>query len=456
MHMPSTSRLADEPKGIQTLVEEAKSLYKETFETSESVEGHGDLICTVAPGRVNLIGEHTDYTGGFVFPMAIGFSTVCVGRGSIVKGPKAECKVTSTYRAKGQSEVVAFEANQNMKPLKPDNADFWSNYVAGVVDQYMTEIKNKFGDDCSISFDLAINSDVPLGSGLSSSAAIEVAVATFIECILQKDSESGLDSVLGGKTHKAVLCQRAENVFCNSPCGIMDQYVSSVASSGSAILIDCRSLEYESVQMGEGGAHDESEKPVFVICNSNVKHSIGGGEYPIRVKQCAEATKSLQGICGDKIGSLRDATIAEVETARKKHKDGEALMDDLTYRRAKHVVTENERTLKAKEALVNSNWKEFGRLMNQSHESMKSDYEVSCEEIDILVDLAQNFDGVFGSRLTGGGFGGCTVTLVEPSRVEALCSYLKSEYSARTGGKECFCYETSPGPGAREVLLPQK
>ena len=199
-------------------------------------------------------------------------------------------------------------------------------------------------------------------------------------------------------------------------------YVSSAAAEGSAILIDhCHCLDYTSAKMGHSA---EKDKTVFLICNSNV----GGGEYPVRVQQCAEATSVIQSIFGtDKIRSLRDATVADMEIVRgAKSKDdpNHPLMDNhLFYRRAKNVVSDNERMREAKNALVKENWVVFGNLMNQTHESMNLDYEVSCDKIDFLEALAQGFEGVYGSRLTGGGFGGCTVTLVERSRVEALSSF---------------------------------
>lgn len=434
----SSYHVSNELPAIQSLVEQAKSLYHETYTDDD------DLLCTVAPGRVNLIGEHTDYTQGFVFPMAIEFSTVCVGKGTIVAEGEAECKVISVNTSPPKD--ITFKSSNEMKPLPTSNPDCWSNYVAGVVNEYMKVLPAK----TSVSFEIAICGDVPLGSGLSSSAALEVAVATFLEAIISKTFPE-ID--MGGKKQKALRCQRAENVFCQSPCGIMDQFVSSAACEGSAILIDCRSLEIESVAMGSLGDAESEKKPVFLICNSNVKHSIGGGEYPVRVKQCADATEILQLCYGDKIGSLRDATSEDVELAHKKRKNGgSSLMDALLHRRAKHVVTENERTTEAKFALINGDWKLFGRKMNESHESMKVDYEVSCGEIDFLAETAQTFDGVYGSRLTGGGFGGCTVTLVKRSRVEALSEHLKAEYKSRWG-MECSCFETVPGAGARELSL---
>lgn len=486
---PRTSLLSNEPDSIQSLVKDAQSLYQSTFGNRYQHETE-DLVCTVAPGRVNLIGEHTDYTQGFVFPMAIEYSTVCVGRGCIHKAPVSTCEIVSLNQ-KPNPKVISFQAKKGMIPLPFSDQDSWSNYVAGVVQRYMDDVLNlkhhsgvEETEQYSISFQIAVNGNVPLGSGLSSSAALEVAIATFIEKLLEKSKHLERTISVGGVKEKALLCQKAENIFCNSPCGIMDQYVSAAGKTGSALLIDCRSLEYENVELGSKVVDDienddereekkdntftnnssstsgKKSKPVFVICNSNVTHSIGGGEYPKRVEQCKIATKILSDLHGERIASLRDASLGDVEMAAKKRgiegasdvDEIHSLMDDLIYRRAKHVVTENQRTQNAKVALLEGDWETFGILMNESHESMKKDYEVSCEEIDVLVELAQNHPGTYGSRLTGGGFGGCTVTLVEKDSVESLCRYLKEGYKARTG-KECFCFETLPGDGAREIIL---
>ena len=551
--------ISEEPPAIQNLIDGAKALYQKSFPCDDNKDGNAaatgaadgaddddkastsTLLCAIAPGRVNLIGEHTDYTAGYVFPMAIEFSTVCIGRGAIVQADQGHCRIISVNKSNANADadhadanananananadhdndhnIVEFQARKGMKPLPINHPDSWSNYVAGVVNEYTQLLP----PHRSFSFTMAINGNVPLGSGLSSSAALEVAVATFLESIMLDDYANANAGDYAGadkdnlevkklltKKEKAVRCQRAENVYCHSPCGIMDQYVSSTASQGSAILIDCRSLEYESVQMGcgggtsvgtgvEGKAETKEEPPVFIVCNSNVKHSIGGGEYPVRVQQCQEATNVLKahinananvntnanvGDSGERIQTLRDATLDDVESVhknlkRKREDSGEgtpatttgngngygngeekkeaetetasrAVMTDLIYKRAKHVVTENARTLQAKHALISGDWTLFGKLMNESHESMKVDYEVSCDEIDFLVNVAQAFEGVYGSRLTGGGFGGCTVTLVEKGRAEALCEHLRKEYSDKWDGMECMCFETSPGPGAR-------
>jgi galactokinase len=226
----------------------------------------------------------------------------------------------------------------------------------------------------------------------------------------------------------------------------MDQFVSSAGCEGKLLLLDCRSLDYREVSMGGENASD-SDSPVLVITNSNVKHDLGDGEYPIRVRQCKEATDILTKV-NPSIQSLRDATMKDVEAAAKL-----GGLDGILLQRARHVVSENERTVKTAEALEQGNWETVGKLMNDSHTSMRDDYEVSCEEIDILVDLAQKFgDGVYGSRLTGGGFGGCTVTLVKKDVSQELMEYLKKQYEAKTGTK-CVCFETTPAGGAKAIDL---
>mmetsp|Transcript_51731 Transcript_51731/g.155245 ORF Transcript_51731/g.155245 Transcript_51731/m.155245 type:complete len:332 (-) Transcript_51731:57-1052(-) len=323
----------------------------------------------------------------------------------------------------------------------------WANYVAGVVAQYVSDVPEGF----RLAFDLAVAGNVPLGSGLSSSASLEVSVAKFVECLLGDDasfSSSGRVGSAGPRggdaaekavvVERALRCQRAENAWCDSSCGIMDQFVSSAAKAGVVVLIDCRIPDFEPAKFAGENA------PVVVVCNSNVTHSIAGGEYPVRVAQCKTATEALQKV-NPNIKMLRDATLEDLEKAR-------GGMDDVTYRRAKHVITENKRTVEAKVALDAGEWEVMGKLMNGSHQSMKIDYEVSCKEIDALVDLAQAFPGVYGSRLTGGGFGGCTVTLVKKEDVANLMHNLKKGYMEKLG-KECTCFETSPANGAREIFL---
>ncbi len=230
------------------------------------------------------------------------------------------------------------------KPLPENDPDVrsWTWYVLGVVAQYLPDLP----ENTALDIKFAVAGDVPLGSGLSSSAALEVAVARFLECVLGDYAFSSSDIKLPAKA-RALRCQKAENVWCHSPCGIMDQYVSSAASEGDLLLIDCTSFDFEKVHT--------VDPPALVITNSNVKHSIGGGEYPVRVRQCNEATAALKASSsrGKEIGSLRDATLADIDEVQ-------ASIDLDIYKRAKHVVTENERVLQAKDALLASDWKRVG------------------------------------------------------------------------------------------------
>lgn len=405
---------------LRMLVQDSRDLYLKSFGSS------AENYCTVAPGRVNLIGEHTDYTGGFVLPLAIDYSTVVYGSGTILEGATISTIEMVSRLAPDEIEKLMIDANTEPPSEKSKS---WTNYVLGVVAQYLPDLP----EGSSLSIKIAIAGNVPLGGGLSSSASLEVATASFLECILGDYSYSSSSDKVAAKV-RALRCQKAENVWCHSPCGIMDQYVSSAASKGSLLLIDCTSFEYQEVHM------KQPSSVVLVVTDSRVSHSIAGGEYPIRVAQCKTATAALQQDNPD-IQTLRNATLEDVFAAKSK-------MDDISYRRAHHVVTENARTVTAKGALEIGDWKQLGCLMNESHISMRDDYEVSCEEIDFLVDLAQNFDGAYGSRLTGGGFGGCTVTLVEKGRVQALKDHLIEKYREQYG-IDCKCFETAAGPGTR-------
>jgi len=432
------------PKNVQSLINQAKELYEKSF--AKDIE-RADLpiYCASAPGRVNLIGEHTDYTGGFVLPLAIGCNTVVYGRGSIVKitGNKDSDTTKSCVVSTTSPSIVDFHVTPTLSPTTIP-ANKWGNYVQGVIMQYLPELQNK---DETFKLDMAIAGDVPLGSGLSSSASLEVATAVFLECIIHNNNLHDLLYSKEVKMERAKKCQRAENIFCSVPCGIMDQFVSSAGMHDKLLLIDCRSLDFREVSMGGGAKEgDGDDMPVLVIANSNVSHSLGDGEYPIRVQQCKDVKAILAKVNPD-IQTLRDATMDDIEKATTS-----AGLDGVLLQRGRHVVSENERTVQTADALEKGDWDSVGRFMNASHASMKHDYEVSCKEIDILVDLAQSYDGVYGSRLTGGGFGGCTVTLVKRENAHGLIDYLKKEYEKKTG-LNCVCFETSPADGARAITL---
>ncbi|KAL7436145.1 hypothetical protein ACHAXH_005040 [Discostella pseudostelligera] len=453
--MPSSSTVEDLPSNLQSLLSQAKALYEQSFANDDNDDERTPLPihCASAPGRVNLIGEHTDYTGGYVLPLAIGYNTLCYGRGDIVKVDSTKSSLCRIVSMNDPTNITEFRAIPTSPPSSADSNNKWANYVQGTILQYLPDLK----DDETFALDMAVNGDVPLGSGLSSSASLEVATAGFLECIMDqhdgvayssyKTNHGNADTSPSSKERKmerAIRCQRAENVFVGVPCGIMDQFVSSAGSKGNLLLIDCRSLDFREVSVVESSI--ESEAPVLVVANSNVKHDLGGGEYPIRVRQCKEATEILSKV-NPRIQSLRDASMEDIDNAI-----STASLDGVLLQRARHVVSENARTVETANAWARADWAVVGELMNASHTSMKNDYEVSCKEIDVLVDLAQKFDGVYGSRLTGGGFGGCTVTLVTKSVAQALVDYLNVEYEKATGMK-CSCFETSPGDGAMAISV---
>jgi galactokinase len=361
----------------------------------------------VAPGRVNLIGEHTDYNDGFVLPMAI---DRCV---AIAAGPvdAAEPRMRVYSSAVAGSVDIAFDS----APKDPRGA--WSNYVRGVVAGFRAR-----GQSLP-SMDALIASDLTLGGGLSSSAALEVATATLLEAV------TGIE--LAG-IEKVELCQRAEHEYAGVPCGLMDQMASVFGDRRGPLLIDCRSGATRVVPMGAEAA--------VVICNTGVRHALGDGEYARRRAECERAARALG------VSTLRDATIDSVNAA------GERL-DPVARRRARHVVTENDRTLAAAAALERGDFGAVGRLFGESHRSLRDDFEVSCAELDILVAAAEEIGdngGVYGARMTGGGFGGCTVTLVRAERVSGVIDELKRRYARQTG-RVPETFVTRPAPGARRV-----
>jgi galactokinase len=357
-----------------------------------------------APGRVNVIGEHTDYNDGFVFPMAIERYTVIAAAPS--EGSVIELRSTA--------EKVPAKIDL-AQPLHPEHRGTWYNYPMGVIAGFQAR-----GSKVA-AFQALIHSTVPLGGGLSSSAALEVATATLLETMAGKK----LDPV-----DKALLSQKAEHEYAGMPCGIMDQFISVMGKKDQILLLDCRSRKTELVPMSDPSVE-------VLITNTNVKHELTGGEYAKRRAQCEAAARALG------VGSLRDADVEMLERARGK-------MDSTAYRRAKHVISEIERTLHAAEGVRASNWPTVGQLMYASHASLRDDYEVSCPELDAIVDIAQSIGikgGVFGCRMTGGGFGGCTVALVESSKVAAISTQIATEYERQTRIKPTL-FVSRPAAGA--------
>lgn len=320
------------------------------------------------------------------------------------------CSVVTVAESADEPKRVDFNLPTDNKPLK-GGQPAWANYVKGVVQHYTVKPLP--------AFKAVIASSVPLGGGLSSSASLEVAVYTFLQQLCPD---------AGNQIEKALACQKAEHTHAGVPCGIMDQFISVLGKEGHALLIDCRSLEATAVPLADSGL-------VILITNSNVRHELTGSEYPSRRKQCEEAAV----IMGK--SSLRDATLQDLEDAKDR-------LDSVTYRRVCHVIEETERTAKAAEALKSGAYQEFGKLMVESHNSLRDLYEVSCPELDILVTAAMEVDGVFGSRMTGGGFGGCTVTLLQSDATEKTINHIKERYS----GSPTF-YITTPSDGARVLSL---
>ncbi len=381
---------------LDALVKDAEAEFGRRF-------GRPPRWVAAAPGRVNLIGEHTDYNDGFVLPMAIDRHVVVAAD----RPTGAADRGVVFSAALGESATVAVGPPFGPGPVA------WARYVEGVVAGC-----HEAGLHCG-PFEAAIASDVPVGGGLSSSAALEVATATLIEAMTGKP----LDPL-----RKALLCQKAENTFAGVPCGIMDQCASVMGQDGALLLLDCRSRTVRLTPLADPDV-------VALIVNSNVRHDLGDGGYATRRRQCEEAAHALG------VAALRDVNPDRLEAERGR-------LDDVHYRRARHVVTEIARTVEAAEAIGRGDWPRVGRLMLASHASLRDDYQVSCEELDLLVELAAECDGVIGSRMTGGGFGGCTISLVRRGALDSVVRHIAERYRARTG-RAATAFATRPVDGAR-------
>ena len=344
----------------------------------------------VAPGRVNLIGEHTDYAEGFVMPAAIDFATLAA------ISPRSDGNI-AIY-----SENFKEERTFDAAALPAAASDDWSDYPLGVIAILAGEGHKMPG------FSLSLYGDVPLGSGLSSSAAIEVATAFAV---------TGLLNAHYPGPQLARLCQRAENEFVGANCGIMDQFISANGEENHALLLDCRDLSFRLAPIPENVA--------LVIANTMVKHSVAGGEYTTRRAEVEEAA-SVIARHRPEVRFLRDATVEDLQ------KWGSEMSPN-ALKRARHVITENTRTVAAADALIHHNLKELGRLMAEAHKSYSKDFEASCAEADTMVALANKLPGLIGARLTGGGFGGCTINLVEQKEAHRFAEALAASYANATG-----------------------
>ena len=361
-----------------------------------------------APGRVNLIGEHTDYNDGFVLPIALNYQTI----------------VAASRRDDEKIEVFSINYNElqtfDFTDAPRRQTHEWINYVEGIA-RVLRDRGYKIGGA-----NLLIDSNVPLGAGLSSSAAIEIAVGLALTNV------SGFEI---DKLQLALAGQRAEHEFVGTKSGIMDQFVVTFAVAGHALLIDCRALESEAIPLNLGDAE-------IIVCNSGVKHALASSEYNTRRAECEEGVKLLSEFLPN-IRALRDVVIADFERFA-------ADLPDVIRRRCRHIITENARTLEAADAFKKGDIEAAGRLMSESHASMRDDFEISCAEIDTLVESAKSFEGVYGSRMTGGGFGGCTINLVRRDCRDKFIEYIEREYQQKTG-RRAETFRGEAGNGAAEL-----
>ncbi|KAB7898990.1 galactokinase [Rouxiella sp. S1S-2] len=368
-------------------------LKDKTLKIFEEKFGYPATITIKAPGRVNLIGEHTDYNDGFVLPCAIDYETV------IACGQRND-RTIRVIAADYDNQQDEFSLDE---PILSTNALPWANYVRGVVKHLMLRNGDFSGAD------MVISGNVPQGAGLSSSASLEVAVGQALKSLYDLPID-GVELALNG--------QEAENQFVGCNCGIMDQLISALGKENHALLIDCRSLETKAVSMPENAS--------VVIINSNVKRGLVDSEYNTRRKQCEEAARFFG------VKALRDVDLAQFAAKQ----EG---LDPLTARRARHVITENDRTEAAAIALSHGDLKKMGVLMAESHASMRDDFEITVPPIDTLVEIVKSVIGEQGGvRMTGGGFGGCIVALIPSELVEQVRKTVAHEYHAKTGIKETF------------------
>ena len=393
MSKPSLGKSVDSP-ALHTL----KTLFAELYGGSPAIYR--------APGRVNLIGEHTDYNDGFVMPAALDLCTY----------------VAVTPRADRQFQVYSANFKEkyeiDLDSIHPGRTNHWSDYVRGVAGVLQSAGYQLRGTN------LAITSDVPLGSGLSSSAALEVSTAWA----LLSNSQLG-----ASPTEIAQMCQKAEHIYVEARCGIMDQFISCHGRAGHALMLDCRSLEFELLPIPPDVR--------LMVCNTMVKHEHASGEYNTRRRQCEEGVRALAEVLPG-VRALRDVTLEELEKHRER-------LNPVIYKRVRHVVSENGRVKKAAHLLQAGDVKAFGRLMADSHRSLRDDYEVSVAELDLMVELAKGQTGVHGARMTGGGFGGCTINLVDADHAEQVRGKLERAYEEKTGIKPAILIcEASDGAGA--------
>jgi galactokinase len=387
---------------LDLMAEKSAELFARCF-------GRAPRWVVAAPGRVNLIGEHTDYNDGFVLPMAI--------ERHIFMAADRNARREVTLHSVTTGETASFSLRTPVARGEPA----WSNYVRGVIAGFQQRGRKVGG------FDALIDSTLPYGGGLASSAALEVAAATLLETAFQ----AALDPL-----DKVLLCQQAEHEFAGVPCGIMDQFTSVFGHENYALLLDCRTRLTTPVRMAD-------PLVTVLIINTNIRHKLPQSEYARRRAQCEEAARVL------KVPALRDATLEALTAA----KPG---MEPEVFRRARHVISENKRTLETAHAIQHGAWATVGKLMYASHESLRDDYQVSCPELDAAVEIARSLgeaEGVFGCRMTGAGFGGCAVSIVKTDVVKHITRRLDEAYEHKTGGQASIFW-SRPADGARMLKNP--
>jgi len=372
-------------------------------EAFQKTFGSAPDVTVRAPGRVNLIGEHTDYNDGFVLPAAIDRAIEFGAR-------RRKDRVVRAYSIDFQEQVEF-----SLEAIEKDNEHPWSNYLRGVL-KFLQEDGHSF-----TGIDVAFGGNVPREAGLSSSAAVEVGAVALSMKLFNIELDP-LEVVR--------LARRAENDFVNVPCGIMDQFACALGKRDHALFLDCRNLSYRHIPL--------SGRVKIVVCYSGVRRALAASEYEIRLKQCRQAVAQL-GTTGLAVKSLREIDLTDLEVGRHS-------LSEILLKRARHVVSENDRVLKAVKDLEQGDLESFGRLMVASHESLRDDYEVSCRELDVLVDLALKQPGVLGARMTGAGFGGCTVNLVLAGAAESFAEAVQEGYKKATGlNAEVYVCEASDG-----------
>lgn len=383
---------------------ELKELFNQSFGESEN-----EIKCFHSPGRVNLIGEHTDYNGGYVFPCALSFGIYAVAR------------KRNDNKIKFKSTNFDLEVENDLENIKYQKEDGWANYPKGVIKAF-SDSGLKLGG-----LEVIFSGNIPNGAGLSSSAALELAMSVVLNELFDLNTDM-LDMVK--------LSQKAENTFVGVNCGIMDQFAVGMGKKDKAMFLNCRTLEYTYAPIKLEGAK-------IVIANTNKKRGLADSKYNERRAECEEAVEDLKKVLN--ITCLSDVTVEEFEKNKK------YIENEIVRKRAEHVIYENDRTLKAVEYLKNGDIKAFGELMNKSHNSLRDLYEVTGKELDTLVEEARKIEGTIGSRMTGAGFGGCTVSIVEDEAVEKFIKEVGENYTEKTGLTADF-YIAEIGEGAGAII----